>query len=680
MARIVTGIVGVGLLIPCAELVGLAQSPTAASLGALSHREADTSRSPSSAVKRPIVRTVPPSPIANLGWPRPTARPPVWVDAEQQLAAARRHRKEWGDGYHHLEAQYGVLASPASSGSKSLAEHLPHLEKWRSERPKSADARVVSAKALIHYAWEARGSGVAMTVTEEGWKLFHERIALAHQLLDEAIDLGVQDGEAHTRLLNLAYAESQPREVADRWLEAGMKLDPTYFSMYDEMAVYLMPRWGGEPGDIERFAAQIVEKLPGDDGLEAYARIAYGIQHYECGWGETLFRGEYDYPTLVKAAEVFLARHPRWTGAAQFAALCAFVGQDHAAAKRIRPFVGPFNEQDKMWVWENAHKHFMDWSAAAYSPRTEENWVFAGLVGVPAIAFGNERRQVWVAQQFGKSAANLMDMRTNQIELALPSVGGVVNGFAYDTRRQWAVVSNWRGDFTGWTVWDVSGERAPAAHPTAEKCTAVGFHPSEPVVFWLEGKKLFSHNFSTDAAGIECEAEEHLHHLVISADGGLVAANNLVFDTSTGQQEYRLGEPAAGERKMISMRSVLAIDEEGRVWALATLDGKPPTSHSLVRFAADGQTCETLIDDVGDGRAYLSPDRKLLALTPNIRNGAQVSPIDIWNVSQKKRVKQFEGHWNSIRYMAFSPDGGKLATISMWADAVKTWSLDGLAD
>ena len=61
-----------------------------------------------------------------------------------------------------------------------------------------------SRQVLLHQAWEASGSGWAATVTEQGWKLFHERRRGAHRLLDEAIELGVEDGEAYARLVNAA--------------------------------------------------------------------------------------------------------------------------------------------------------------------------------------------------------------------------------------------------------------------------------------------------------------------------------------------------------------------------------------------------------------------------------------------------------------------------------------------
>jgi hypothetical protein len=426
--------------------------------------------------------------------PRPVARLPAWHEVDQDLKLMQERQKRWGLAHSYIEDLYERLADPAASESKTLAEHVRILERGLDEYPSSAAGRVVLARALLKHAWEARGTGVADTVTEEGWRLFQERAARAHRLLDEAISLGVQDGEAYVQLITVGFAEGLPREQVQAWVEAGIKLDPTYYSIYDAMAVYLLPRWMGEPGDIERFAADVVSRVPGDNGLEAYARIALSTQRYECGWGETLFRGGYDPKLLVRGAEVMLKRYPNWGTVAHFAALCSVVAQDHEAAKRIRPYVGAYHAEDKVWVWEHSLTSYLKWSGMAENPQGEESWVFAGVLGVPemGIAFGNNPRHVWVAQQMGRSAVNLIDTQARDVKLSLPNPSQVVNGFVYDPGRQWVLISAWNGPFTGWTFWDLAGGLPPIQHETQEQCKGLAIHPQRPIVFWGEGKTVRS--------------------------------------------------------------------------------------------------------------------------------------------------------------------------------------------
>jgi Domain of unknown function (DUF4034)/WD domain, G-beta repeat len=623
------------------------------------------------------IATMPGSDQMRRTLPQPVGRPPSWSDIEQEFEARRKQRKEWGVGHELVASYYEFLASPQASGSKTLAEHLEHLARWRQQQPNSITARLVTARALIHYGWEARGSGWAGTVTAEGWKLFDERVADAHRLVERAIAMGVEDAEAYTLLVKLGYAEGHPREQVQQWLKAGMKLDPTYYQLYKEMAVYLLPRWMGEPGDIEEFAADVARTLPGDNGLEAFARIALEVQHYEGGGGQTLLRGGYDHETLVRSAEVLLKRHPALPVVAHFAALCSVVAQDHEAAIRIRPFVGPFNAEDKIWAWENSLKLFREWSAAAESPRGEERWLFAGLTGCPGIAFGENAGQMWVAQQLGTSAVNLMDVTSGQVVLPLPHPGGVVNEMAVDSTRRWVVASAWQGPLTGWMLWDF-GRGEPVTHETKEQCRALEIHPQRPMVFWAEGMKVLSWDVKTDEAGPEIDVKEHVHRMCFSPDGSLLAVNSVVCDVEAGKVKYKLPIAEPGKQPKIFVHKIVAIDEEGRAWATAmTPNGKM----ILARFSDDGKTWETLLEDIGEGSAWLSPDRKLLVVVSQRQAvSGGVSRIDVWNVAKGKRVKQFDGHWNLIQKLAFSPDGSKLASVAMWADVVKIWPLEGLAD
>ena len=48
--------------------------------------------------------------------------------------------------------------------------------------------RSLTQRPLTEYAWRARGSGFANTVTKERWRLFSERLAKAKELLDKSAD------------------------------------------------------------------------------------------------------------------------------------------------------------------------------------------------------------------------------------------------------------------------------------------------------------------------------------------------------------------------------------------------------------------------------------------------------------------------------------------------------------
>src|SRR5262249_3789365 len=153
------------------------------------------------------------------------------------------------------------------------------------------------------------------------------------------------------------------------------------------------------------------------------------------------------------------------------------------------------------------------------------------------------------------------------IELALPSPRGAINGFAFNPVRRWAVLSAWSGPLTGWMLWDFSGMPRPVTHTTKEMCNTLAIHPKRPLVYWPEGKAIRSWDVVADAAGPEIEINEHIHRLIPSSDGSLLAANHWICDAATGTVKYRLGQGQPGQPPKFHVRTILAIDEEGRPWA-----------------------------------------------------------------------------------------------------------------
>jgi len=121
----------------------------------------------------------------------------------------------------------------------------------KSPHPKSV-ALATLGEVMIVYAWDARGSGYANTVTPQGWKLFGERIALARKLLDEAWKLDPNCCDAATAMLTVMKAQSRPRAEMEMWFKRAMKLDPCNKQACIRKMDFLDPKWGG-PRPAGRF-------------------------------------------------------------------------------------------------------------------------------------------------------------------------------------------------------------------------------------------------------------------------------------------------------------------------------------------------------------------------------------------------------------------------------------------
>jgi hypothetical protein len=651
--------------------------------GAASSAGGKAAQTAERAIERYPVLTIPVTDIMEVSPPQSPTKRRDWREVERTLEQLRQARKDFGQPCNELHAYYSQIADPKFTSATNYAQHLEQLNRWREEIPDSAAALTVAALANVHYAWQARGGGTADKVTGNGWVLFATRIKQARDLIEEALRLGARDGEAHRVRINVALGEGGSKPQVYSWLEAGRKFDPTYYPMYEQMAIYLLPRWHGEVGEVEKFASDLRETLPGDIGLEAMARVALSVHSYgePTMYGDALCFGRFDHDLLVRAAETLCKRHPEAPRFAHFAALCAMVAQDHEAAQRIRPMLTRFNADHKIWLWEQSYNHFWAWSGAAENPAGETNRAWATQSACAGIAFGSDDRHVWCAQQFGKTSVNLMNVRTGALDFALPHPGGSVNALAVDNERRWVVTAAWRGKFIGWSFYDLRAGIEPLNHATAEKCDAVAIHPKLPRVYWTESRMLHSWDVADQKPGPDVPLPEIARKIRFSPDGNLMAVDMrrvVVYDTANGNLKYELPYAAAQPRPEIDCKNLLGIDSEGRVLVHAVMLGQSPSKVPVVRFAADGSSWEAVIPDARSSESYLSPDGRLLAVARVPDVGP--FPIDVWDLGSGQKIKRLSGHWNRVGHVEFSGDGQKLASIGRTADVIKIWSLQDVVE
>lgn len=197
------------------------------------------------------------------------------------IAKARTHSPH---GKCALEICYQVWANPTGKPPTWDAT-LNLLSAWRKHRPDSAPASIATARAYIGYAWASRGSGFALTVSDENFKLFHERIAEARNHLEAAEKKTGVDVELYRLLIDVCKADDAPADEAAKWFKKAQLLDPTYSPVYQAMAESLMPRWGGGKDDQTRFATEVLTSLEGDEGKMIHARVVgtlcmYGHREY----------------------------------------------------------------------------------------------------------------------------------------------------------------------------------------------------------------------------------------------------------------------------------------------------------------------------------------------------------------------------------------------------------------
>ena len=106
---------------------------------------------------------------------------------------------------------YRALANPEQVDDAAWLVRIEELEAWLNEKPESLASRIALAESYIAFAWQARGDGPASTVTEDGGRLFTERLLKASRLLVAGEDLNVKDPHLFRDQVTVAKGLSLPK-------------------------------------------------------------------------------------------------------------------------------------------------------------------------------------------------------------------------------------------------------------------------------------------------------------------------------------------------------------------------------------------------------------------------------------------------------------------------------------
>ena len=130
------------------------------------------------------------------------------------------------------------------------------------------------------YAWEARGSGMASTVTEVGWQKFNERATEARKALEEAWSLDKTDSESAAAMITVEMAIGEGnRDEMEKWFKRAMDADSDNLDACKQKLLWLEPKWHGSPEEMLQFARACRDTKNWRSGIplvlaEAHDRLA----------------------------------------------------------------------------------------------------------------------------------------------------------------------------------------------------------------------------------------------------------------------------------------------------------------------------------------------------------------------------------------------------------------------
>jgi len=289
-------------------------------------------------------------------------------DEIDRLADRARSQKSRAiGGAWKLRRIYGGLAVPSGSNPE---DHITRLKLWIAARPQSITAHVALAGAYIKYAWVARGSGYADTVTPEGLRLFNARIAEARSTLEDSANFTPMCPQWFSEMQTVALAQGwDAKQTADLFAKA-VKFEPEYFYFYESYANYLLPKWEGQPGDAAAFAKKSADAVGAQSGDQAgdflYFEIA-GVELQGKNADANVKPSELDWQRLQRGHDALVALYGRTNNDDNELALMAYRYRDIGVAKRQFAQIGE-KWARSVWKTRASFDKARKWSDATDDP------------------------------------------------------------------------------------------------------------------------------------------------------------------------------------------------------------------------------------------------------------------------------------------------------------------------
>jgi hypothetical protein len=202
-----------------------------------------------------------------------------YADLDRLAQQLQQQRSRFEGGAWRLHVFFGTLSSPGAATATDAAwmAHIAKLERWARSSPASPTPRIALAQTYLRFAWKARGHGYSNTVTPEGWALFRDRVQSARSTLEQSAVLAENSPHWYLEMQGVALDQQWDRAEFDALAERALAHEPGYYYFAVSESNYLLPKWYGKPGDTERYAAQVADRIGGDEGDAVYFQIAAAI-------------------------------------------------------------------------------------------------------------------------------------------------------------------------------------------------------------------------------------------------------------------------------------------------------------------------------------------------------------------------------------------------------------------
>lgn len=218
----------------------------------------------------------------------------------------RESRKTLSTGRWYLDALYSEINSlERDQFDDAWIARIDQLKEWSKKSPESVTAKIALVHVLRGYAWKARGSGWANSVSEDGWRVMGERMNEAETVLN-SVETKTPDWYSAAQLV--ALGQSWSNKKYDRMMQECQLKYPDYDSVILAKSYWLQPRWNGEEGDAEKFVESEAAKRSTVDGDILYGRCCLWLDRQ---LGDVFGETKLQWPRTKKGLLALRGKYPK---------------------------------------------------------------------------------------------------------------------------------------------------------------------------------------------------------------------------------------------------------------------------------------------------------------------------------------------------------------------------------
>jgi hypothetical protein len=259
----------------------------------------------------------------------------------------------------------GLVPGPGSvSGApKGHDAHWKAVERkvqgWMEQHPQSVLAAIALSQAYKSHGWAFRGGGYANTVLEEDWKKFHDYLGRAAGALASRAEIGRKDPNWRRQVLEVGRTLGWPAEKYFAFAQESLDAFPQFYDTYFEIALSLLPKWGGSLEALAAFADHAAARTKATDGNALYARIYWFV--YADVTPQSWAGKDVDWRRIRAGFDDMVKRYPEPWNLNFYARAACDVG-DKPTARRLLAVVGD-QLVPEAWPNRGAWSRCKNWAA-----------------------------------------------------------------------------------------------------------------------------------------------------------------------------------------------------------------------------------------------------------------------------------------------------------------------------